>query len=428
MMFEPLEPRRLLSVVSVTARPAAAYEEGPVTRDFFIRRDISNLSAPLHVFYQVGGTARRGSDYPDIGGHIVIKAGKWLRRVSVIPIDDFNIESNESVGLTLSSGAGYTIDPNHSVATIRIISNDEPTPIPTKITWTTQAPSPIIRAEALRAVVGDKLFVLGGFSGDDGPVVRSDVYDPATNAWTQIADLPTRLTHAGVAVDGRDIYVAGGYVGIGDTGFNQQFGTTAVWKYNVDADAWTAMPAMPKALAGGGAAVIGRMLHYFGGNNNLRQDIGDHLVLDLDNLQGGWKSLAPLPDPRSHFGYAVIKDKIYVAGGQHGNDAGLTTVSSVHVYNPALNSWSVLASLPVARSHFASAAVAVNGRLIVLGGETSHDHASALVTLYDPGNNAWTALTPLPAPRFSGVAAVIDGTIYFTTGSSQTTTYKGILS
>ena len=57
------------------------------------------------------------------------------------------------------------------------------------------APSPIIRAEALRAVVDDKLYVFGGFMGNDGPVKRSDVYNPATNTWTQIADLPTRLTH-----------------------------------------------------------------------------------------------------------------------------------------------------------------------------------------------------------------------------------------
>src|SRR5687768_16300694 len=68
------------------------------------------------------------------------------------------------------------------------------------ITWTTRAAAPIIRAEALRAVVKTRLYVFGGFSGYLGPVKRSDVYDPATNTWTRIADMPTRLTHAGVAV------------------------------------------------------------------------------------------------------------------------------------------------------------------------------------------------------------------------------------
>ena len=432
MMFvvESLESRRFLSaVVSVTARAAAAYEAGgTATRNFYLRRPVADAATRLAVHYTVGGKAKPGADYTSIGNVAWFKAGAALRRVAILPIDDAIAESNESISLALDPDPNYTIDLARNIATIRIISNDEPTPIPTTIAWSTRAPSPIVRAEALRAVVGDKLYVLGGFSGDDGPVKRSDVYDPAADTWTQITDLPTRLTHAGVAVDGRDIYAVGGYVGIGATGYNQQFGTTAVWKYDVDANAWTAMPALPKAMAGGGAAVIGRFLHYFGGNDSNRTDAGDHFALDLDNPQAGWQSRAALSDPRSHFGTAVVGVKIYVVGGQHGNDDTLTTVTSVHAYDPATNSWSARASLPVAVSHIASAAVVVNGRIITAGGETAHGNATDRVTLYDPATDAWSSITPLRAERFSGVAAFIGGAIYFTTGSSQTTTWKGLLS
>jgi hypothetical protein len=230
--FEPLEARQLLAVpiVNVTARGAAAYEGGPTTRFFYIRRS-GDTSQPLSVFYTVGGKATQGVDYNAIGTGVTIKAGTWLRRVEVTAIDDDLVESNESVTLTLNTAATYSIDSSAIAATIRIISNDEPTtdPLPTHITWTTKAANPIIRAEALRAVVDNKLFVFGGFSGDLGPVKRSDVYDPARNQWTRIADLPTRITHAGVAVDGRNVYVVGGYVGIGSTGYNQTFGVTDVW-------------------------------------------------------------------------------------------------------------------------------------------------------------------------------------------------------
>ena len=147
--------------------------------------------------------------------------------------------------------------------------------------------APISRAEALRAVVDDKLYVFGGFSNELGPVKRSDVYDPATNTWTQIADLPTRVTHAGVAVDGRDVYIAGGYVGIGSTGYNQTFGVRDVWKYNVDTNQWTSVIQLPRAIASGGLAVLGRSLHYFGGNDSNRNDAGDHYALDLDNPGAG---------------------------------------------------------------------------------------------------------------------------------------------
>ena len=99
------------------------------------------------------------------------------------------------------------------------------------------------------------------------------------------ADLPTRLTHAGVAVVGRDIYVAGGYIGTSSTGtgWSQKFGVTDVWRYNVDTNVWTAVtPKLPKEVAGGGLVLLGRELHWVSGNNNLRQDIGDHFVLNLD--------------------------------------------------------------------------------------------------------------------------------------------------
>src|SRR5262249_33055886 len=158
-----------------------------------------------------------------------------------------------------------------------------------------KAANPIIRAEALRAVVDNKLYVFGGFEGDLGPVTRSDVYDPATNKWTRITDLPTRLTHAGVAVDGHNIYVAGGYVGIGATGYNQTFGVTQVWKYNIDTNQWSAFTSLPKAMAGGGAAVIGRTLHYFGGDDSNRNDAGDHFAINLDDANATWQTLAPMP-------------------------------------------------------------------------------------------------------------------------------------
>jgi N-acetylneuraminic acid mutarotase len=68
----------------------------------------------------------------------------------------------------------------------------------------------------------------------------------------------------------------------------------------------------------------------------------------------------------------------------------------------------------------------MDGRIIVAGGEVGHGDWIDDVYAYDPTTNAWAELTSLPGPRFSGVAGVIDGAIYFTTGSSQTTTWRGV--
>jgi len=424
---EPLESRRLLSVVvEVTAKKAAAYEGGPRTRFLYIRRS-GDTSAPLSVFYIVGGKAKQGLDYNEIGTGVTIKAGTWLRRIEVTAIDDAIPEKTESVTLTLTSAPQYSIDPSKSAATIRIINDDRATG--NTITWTTKAPDPIIRAEALRAVVDNKLYVFGGFEGDAGPVVTSDVYDPAANKWTAIKDLPYRLTHAGIIAVGHDIYFAGGYIGIGATGYNQQFGTTNVFKYNIDTNTYTNVVSLPKAVSAGGLVLLNNELHYVGGNNNSRQDIGDHYVLDLGNIAAGWKTATSLPHGRSHFGLVTLNGKIYAVGGQFGNDEASVTQNYVEVWDPANpGTWTELAPLPTKISHFASSVVVYENRIITLGGETAFNDDTDLVYAYDPETNSWAAMTRLPGTRFSGVAGVLDGNIYFTTGSSLTTTWEGVVS
>ncbi len=294
------------------------------------------------------------------------------------------------------------------------------------IYWEQIAPSPIQRSEAMTATIDNKLFVFGGFSGSAGPVERSDVYDPVTNAWTRIADMPTRLTHAGVAVDGRYVYFAGGYVGTGN-GFEQQFGTAEVRRYHIDLGEWSRLPDLPAELASGGLVTLGRTLHYFGGNDNDRQDVSVHYVLNLDNPTS-WTTAAALPSGRSHMGYAEYGGHIFAIGGQFGNDSSLTTSNLVHHWDADSNSWTQLASMPAPVSHMSSSTFVLNDRIIVAGGESDHNDPVASVYAYSPDDNAWETLTPLPGERFSGAARAIEGVLYFTGGSNQTATYRGIFS
>ena len=293
----------------------------------------------------------------------------------------------------------------------------------TDISWSDRPAAPLGKAEALRAVVDNKLYVFAGFTSS-GPVATSDVFDPAENAWAPIADMPRRLTHAGVAVEGRDVYFAGGYIGTGN-GFDQQFGTAEVWKYNVDANAYTPMPDLPAARAGGGLVTLGRELHFFSGNDAARGDVVDHYVLNLDNPAAGWTARAALPTARSHMGYAAFAGQIYAIGGQTGNDASLTTVALVHAYDPATDQWTARASMTEAISHISGSTFVLGNRILVAGGETAHEKPTASVLAFDPAANKWTRLESLPEPRFSGVAAAIEDVIFFAGGSADQAVYRG---
>lgn len=109
------------------------------------------------------------------------------------------------------------------------------------ITWSAAAPSPIPRFEAGNEVVNDKLYVFGGyFTSSIQATTRSDVYDPIQNNWTQLSDMPEPITHAGVAVDGNTIYIAGGFVGDYPGSVTKE-----VYKYDVTSNNWNTLPSLP---------------------------------------------------------------------------------------------------------------------------------------------------------------------------------------
>ncbi len=298
------------------------------------------------------------------------------------------------------------------------------------LTWSAGAEAPQQVYEAQGAAVGGRLYVFGGFYNGLAATDQAEAYDPQTNRWSRVARMPEPLTHAAVAVDGPMVYVAGGFVG-------RQPGpqTDHVWKYDAAADTWSAAPPLPAARGAGALVRLGRELHFFGGverepgNTDLyRRDSGDHWVLNLDGGTG-WRSAAPMPNPRNHMAGAALNGKIYAIGGQHLGDEEGGNQSTLQMYDPATDRWTARASLPRPLSHVSSSTVVWNGRIVVVGGVTQGSAEVAQVTEYDPLADRWTELTPLPAARQSPVAEVIDGRLVVTTGwlpgSARTTTWVG---
>jgi N-acetylneuraminic acid mutarotase len=425
--IEPLESRVLLSplpVVTVSAPYKGASENGPTIRAFYVTRS-GDLSARLVVNLAVGGSATNAVDYGIVGSRVVLGAGLASVRIAIRPVDDARAEPRETVTLGVLAGAGYTVG-TPAADWLRITDNDG-ADTRVNIAWTRRASSPIWRAEAQGGVVDGKLYIFGGFIGPEGPVARSDVYDPKANTWTRIADLPTRVTHAGSAVDGSKIYMAGGYVGWGDRLGEQDYGTTAVWIYDTKTNTYSAGPSLPAPRGAGAVVKIDRTLHYMGGCDLNRVDRTDHWVLNLDAPQDGWKASVPLPAPRNHFGVELVNGHVFLVGGQVGWDDATGAQDTFFVWHPLWNSWRELPKLSKAFSHHSQATLSYKGRLIVLGGVQMGGDLMRDVSAFDPKTGRWTSLTRLPESRFSGVAAVIDDVLYFTTGAA-TTTYRGVLS
>ena len=334
----------------------------------------------------------------------------------------------------LASDGGVNRPQIGALEIVKVTSSS--TPAFTRISWGTAASQPYGTHEVHGEVVNNKLYIFGGYDVTKStftPTKRSYRYDPNTNTWQAIADLPHTpkgtnfggITHVGTATDGTNIYFAGGYPS-NSTGDGQVFGTKQVWRYNVASNNYTALPSLPAELAAGQLKYLNGKLHYMGGANKARADVSVHYALDLNNLSAGWKALAPLPNATNHGGSAVYNGKIYYIGGAHGQNDATVMQRTVQVYNPATNTWTKVADMPNGRDHISSSVVVMGNRILVLGGQTSYNVSSALVSAYTPSTNTWQELTPLPANRSTGVAAVLNGNIYYTGGIRSKVNYKGV--
>ena len=118
--------------VSIAATDPSATEAGPTNGVFTLTRTGQTLS-PLRVQYQIAGTATQGSDYTSLGApSIEIAAGQSSATINIIPIDDADIETDETVALTLSGGDGYTVG-TPATATVTIVSDDTAPPPPSDL-------------------------------------------------------------------------------------------------------------------------------------------------------------------------------------------------------------------------------------------------------------------------------------------------------
>lgn len=280
--------------------------------------------------------------------------------------------------------------------------------------FTVGEPSAVGRVEAAAAVVGGDLYLFGGFLPRNKATRSIESFDPRTDRWRTVGEMPVGLTHANAAVvDDEVVWLAGGF-----EGDSPGPATDEVWRYDIGVGNWLRGPSLPAPRGGGALVRLGRRLHYFGGFTEDRQTSpGDHWVLELD---GGttWKPAAPLPESRGQLGGAAVGGFIYAIGGQFGHDSSVVDVDRVHRYDPATDMWTKVASLPEPRSHFENGTFLWNGRIVIVGGRNNQKHEIVTeVTMYDPVGDVWLALPPLPTALLGPAAAVVDGEVFVTNGS-----------
>jgi deoxycytidine triphosphate deaminase len=108
-------------VVGVAATDPNASEAGPDPGMFTFTRTGGDVSSPLQVFFTRGGTATEGVDYANLGpGSVTIPGNESFATLTVTPLVDGVVETDETVIVTISPNAGYNI----SAPTATVVIHD----------------------------------------------------------------------------------------------------------------------------------------------------------------------------------------------------------------------------------------------------------------------------------------------------------------
>lgn len=289
----------------------------------------------------------------------------------------------------------------------------------TNLTWSEAAPCPVPRFEAMAAVVGGEVWIMGGFLSSALDVsTRIDIYDPKRDAWRLGPELPGAQTHAGVANVGDDVVLAGGFLG----NVLDRVTTADVWRWRAGDASFSAGPALPAPRAGVAMALVGTEIHVAGGlAEDGETDSGAHVVWDLAG-PSAWTRAAPLANARNHGGGAAAGGLFYAVAGRHGWDEIRGDDPALDAFEPKTGVWQTRAPMPLERSEIGAATLVLpDGRLLVIGGSVPGKLPSADVLVYDPKSDAWSASSPLPEPRKGAAAALVGSKVVVTTGSPTST-------
>ena len=170
--------------------------------------------------------------------------------------------------------------------------------------WSRGPAMPGVRAAHAMAALDGRLFVAGGIALDPQSVWS---YDPTAGVWeTGWAPLETLREHTSATVLDGKLYLLGGRWRRGNLAVGAVFDPAT--------NAWTPLPDMPSERGGLTAAAVGGRIHVTGG-----EELSGSLTFDAhevyDPLTGTWQVLPPLPTARHGLASAAVGDTWYVIGG-----------------------------------------------------------------------------------------------------------------
>ena len=193
-------------------------------------------------------------------------------------------------------------------------------------TWTSLPSMPTARSNLNSAIVGNILYVIGGYSGiiSSGSYVylsTVEAYNIYTGQWSTKTSMPVPRGNFGLAVVGEKIYVYGGYKGCG---LPNIYSSTIV--YDTTTNLWSTVASMPISVVGNSGASVDGIIYSIGGSTNCQDII--NTVLAYDPQSNTWSYKSPVPVGTNYPATTVNGNQIYIIGGSNLNDVQVYTAAA----------------------------------------------------------------------------------------------------
>lgn len=301
--------------------------------------------------------------------------------------------------------------------------------------WVAESPMFVGRDQFCGGVISNKIYIFGGNDPDQANLKSTEGYDPVAMQWVRLADNNhngglgvEELTSA--VVNGK-LYVFGAQGGYGQAGYYDVFNFNEM--YNPATDTWTRLAQKPTPVAAAPATVYEDEIYLFGGyfeNENPWRRVDYKIVESYKPSNNTWRFVTNMPKVISNMAVATIGNKAYLFGGYD-----LSTkqfVDDVITYDFQTGLWSTTgyARLPVKKAFpYSGAAPIVDGKVYLIGAwqadggqSVSPDMGyrwSDRIDIYDPAANTWEEGPSLALPLGDHVVLVIGYKIYVLGGPNN---------
>ena len=260
--------------------------------------------------------------------------------------------------------------------------------------------------------------------------------------WEEIGQLPMALFGAAAVKNNSCVYLIGGQTGNRDGRLN------TIFEYNFKNGLCTEKAKMQTEKLGFVATLANNKIYA------IRKNVNE----EYNPKTNQWTLKSPIPEGNVHLSGCAIKDKIYVInknnwvydpindscenfasmntqvggmsivlnsklyviGGLLGGRGNEHSTTNFEMYDPSTDQWEKKADLPM--SNFACAPIAINNKIIIIGGHTvtpSNEEISDKVYMYNPKKDKWKQLNDFVYPINWASAIVYKNFIYVFGGANS---------